>query len=82
MVVDAPIVSDPMAHTAMIELSTFKKALGPVAASLTDEQIEQLRVIQDRFADVFFDVWLKKLNDHKGREQGLLKVESNGIVSL
>ena len=64
----------------MIDFAKFKKSLGPIVASLTDEQIERLRTMQDQIADLFFDVWLKKRNDFKGIQQDLIKVKDRGTV--
>lgn len=46
----------------MISLAAFKKSLGSTAMQLSDEEIEKLRKLQDQFADVLFDQWLKKKN--------------------
>jgi hypothetical protein len=46
----------------MLALEEFKKALGSKANSLSEVEIERIRDIQDRFADVFFDSWIKRKN--------------------
>lgn len=55
---------DKLAEDASSELSfdAFKKALGSAAAKYSDTEIEHMRVICDRLADVYFDSWLKRLN--------------------
>ena len=52
----------PFIVGAMIPLSKCKKALGPAAKDLTDEEIEKIRDILDQLADVLFDHWIKKRN--------------------
>lgn len=66
----------------MIDLEKYKRSLGPIAVSLTDEQIEKLRTAHDQIADLFFDIWLKKRNDFKGSEGGLTKDEVSGTLSV
>jgi hypothetical protein len=46
----------------MIPISEFKKLLGPAAADLSAAEIEHLRDLEDRLADILFDVWLRKRN--------------------
>jgi len=46
----------------MIPISEFKKLLGAVAADLSAAEIEHLRDLEDRLADILFDVWLRKRN--------------------
>ncbi len=46
----------------MISLKEYKKALGPVADEMTEKQILDLRDQQDQMADIFFDMWLAKIN--------------------
>jgi len=43
-----------------IALEEFKDSLGPLASSLTPEEIIKLRDLEDRIADVVFDGWIKK----------------------
>ena len=40
----------------------FKKSLGQAADKYTDEQIERMRIICDKIADLVFDSWLNKRN--------------------
>lgn len=47
-----------------VSFEEFKKSLGSAASNYTDEQIERMLVAFDRFADVFFDHWLEKINAH------------------
>lgn len=64
----------------MIALEKFKKTLGSIAAKLTDDQIERIRIIEDRIADAAFDAWLKKRNDPKGSKGVLTKGKDGGTV--
>ena len=49
-----------------IALSEFKKLLGPAAAELSDSEIERLRDLEDRLADIVFDSWLRNRNSQPG----------------
>ena len=46
----------------MIPLHEFKKLLGAAAADLSDAEMERLRDLEDRLADILFDAWLRKRN--------------------
>jgi hypothetical protein len=46
----------------MIPLEEFKKSLGPLADTLSEEQILDLREKLDCLADILFDSWLRKRN--------------------
>jgi hypothetical protein len=46
----------------MIPLEEFKKSLGSIADTLTEEEILALREKLDRLADIVFDMWLRKRN--------------------
>jgi hypothetical protein len=46
----------------MIPLHEFKKLLGTAALGLSDAEIERLRDMEDRLADIIFDAWLRKRN--------------------
>jgi hypothetical protein len=46
----------------MIPLHEFKKLLGNTASTLSDAEIERLRDMEDRLADIIFDAWLRKRN--------------------
>ena len=52
----------------MIDLSAFKKSLGPLANKLSEKEILEVREHQDRLAEVFFDMWL---NDTKKKKNEL-----------
>lgn len=43
----------------MLSFEEYKKALGPLAEEHSDEEIEYLRNITDRFAEAVFDDWKK-----------------------
>lgn len=51
----------------MIELSEFKKELGPLAEELSEEEILKLREQQDQMAEILFDTWLKKINQNSDK---------------
>jgi hypothetical protein len=46
----------------MIPLEEFKKSLGSLADSLSEEEILALREKLDRLAEIIFDLWLRKRN--------------------
>jgi hypothetical protein len=46
----------------MLSLLEFKKSLGPKSYTLSEEEIEHLRLMFDRIADAAFDQWLEKRN--------------------
>jgi hypothetical protein len=47
----------------MIPLEEFKKSLGLLADSLSEEEILALRETLDRLADIVFGSWLRKRNN-------------------
>jgi hypothetical protein len=49
----------------MISLQEFKKSLGKTAEKMTDEQLLRLREIQDKEAEIYFSMWLKKIQQNK-----------------
>lgn len=49
----------------MISLEEYKKALGPLAQKLSEEEILKAREIQDKLAEIMFDMWLKEINKKK-----------------
>jgi hypothetical protein len=56
-------VSDVKApHQHKIPISEFKKLLGSAASGLSDSEIERLRDLEDRLADIVFDSWLRNRN--------------------
>jgi hypothetical protein len=46
----------------MMEFEEFKKTLGPLADKLSDKEIDDLRILLDKFADLMFDRWLRNMN--------------------
>jgi hypothetical protein len=46
----------------VIPLPEFKKLLGPALAGLSDEEVERIREVEDRLADIVFEMWLQ----HRG----------------
>jgi len=48
----------------------FKKLIGPLANTMTDAEIEKLRELEYRFADVVFDWWLRKRNNPEQPSDG------------
>ena len=65
---DKPIIKKQFSvagsSPAALSFAEFKEALGPVAKKYTDLQIEKMWRICDRFADAFFDTWLREKNTH------------------
>jgi hypothetical protein len=45
----------------MIPIEEFKASLGDEAKNLTEEEILKLRENQDRMAEIFFSMWIKKI---------------------
>ena len=45
-----------------VPFSDFKKSLGPTGIKYSDAEIEEMRVVCDRIADLVFDAWLKRRN--------------------
>ena len=50
----------------MLTIETFKKELGDVALTMTDEQIRHLYELTERLAGALFDMWVKNLSNSKG----------------
>jgi hypothetical protein len=46
----------------MIPFDEFKKLLGSEAEGLSDVEIERIRDIEHRLADIIFDAWLQERN--------------------
>jgi hypothetical protein len=46
----------------VIPLPEFKKLLGSVAENLSDKEILHIREMEDRLADIVFEMWLKDRN--------------------
>ncbi len=44
----------------MIPLDEFKNSLGDFAGTLTDQEIEQLRLDMYQFAEISYEVWDKE----------------------
>jgi hypothetical protein len=57
----------------MLSIEQFKKSLGPLSNSLSEAEIEHMRDVQDKFADILFDIWLKKRNP-----KGQFPIDGNG----
>lgn len=45
----------------MLDFNTFKKKLGDIALTMTDEEIKRLLKNQDKMAEILFNMWLKKI---------------------
>lgn len=45
-----------------LSFEDFKKSLGQNANKYSDEQIESMRMLCDKIADLVFDAWLNKRN--------------------
>jgi len=55
-----PINRTDLTISKSIPFDDFKKALGSATNKYTDKQIEQMRLICDKIADLTFDTWLNK----------------------
>ena len=53
----------------MILLDEFKKSLGPLADTLSENETLALREKLDRLADIVFDFWLQDRNKLKLRQK-------------
>jgi hypothetical protein len=53
----------------MISLEDFKALLGPLAATLTDEEIVELRTMEYQFADAVIEWWLRNGTSRRGHEE-------------
>jgi hypothetical protein len=49
----------------MISLDELKRSLGPLAHTLSEEEILDLRERMDKLADIVFDLWLRDRNKPK-----------------
>jgi hypothetical protein len=49
----------------MISLEEYKKALGPLAQTLSEEEILKARDNQDQMAEILFYEWLKEIKNKK-----------------
>jgi hypothetical protein len=49
----------------MIPLDEFKASLGPLAHTLSENEMLDLREQMDRLADIVFDAWLRNRNKPK-----------------
>ncbi len=49
----------------MIALDEFKASLGPLAHTLSEDEILDLREQMDRLAEIVFDRWLRDRNKPK-----------------
>ena len=63
----------------MLSIEKFKKTLGPKVNSFSEAEIERIRDIQDKFADVFFDAWIRRKNRAKNGDIVLLKIPEKGV---
>lgn len=41
----------------MISKEDFRKALGKKIETLSDDDIEKMRILMDKTADILFDIW-------------------------
>ena len=51
-----------IAQIKMIPLQEYKDVLGPLADTLTEEEILKVRDNQDKMAEIFFNMWIKERN--------------------
>lgn len=49
----------------MISLEEYKKALGPLAQELSEEEILKVRDNQDQMAEILFNMWLEEIKNKK-----------------
>lgn len=49
----------------MIDLADFKKSLGDLVHTLSEDQILKLREQQDQMAGILINSWLAKINKSK-----------------
>jgi hypothetical protein len=49
-------------YVKMIPIPKFKILLGPAAAGLSDAEVERIRDLEYRFANLIFEAWLRKRN--------------------
>ena len=47
----------------MMDFEEFKKILGTLADELSDKEIDDLRILMDKMADLIFDRWLRNLKN-------------------
>ena len=45
-----------------IPVREFRKLLGKAAIGLSDAEVEHMRDLADRFANIVFDAWLRERN--------------------
>ena len=45
----------------MIGLVEFKKALGSIAETLSEKEILELRELQDKEAELYFNMWIEHI---------------------
>ncbi len=50
------------AEDGTLSFGDFKKSLGASVVKYTDAEIEEIRVLCDRIADVHFEDWLTEIN--------------------
>lgn len=48
--------------TTMLDLTEIRQLLGPVADTMSDEELERIRTVMYGFADACFDRWLGEFN--------------------
>lgn len=49
----------------MINLKDFKKALGKTADEMSEDEILKLREHQDQEAEIYYAMWIEKINKNK-----------------
>jgi hypothetical protein len=48
----------------MLPIEKFRLALGKKTNEMSDEEIDNLRIQQDKLADILFDFWLGQKNNN------------------
>ena len=50
----------------MIPLSTYREKLGEKSAKMSDAELEKLRDLQYKLADIIIDMWIEKFKGSPG----------------
>ena len=57
----------------MISIEDYKKKLGKKAETKSDAEILKIMELQEKLADIFFDIWIDKINT-KTEENKMLRL--------
>jgi hypothetical protein len=53
----------------VINLNEYKKSLGLIADKMTESEVLELRDLQDKEAEIFFNLWLEDVEKQKTTTQ-------------